>query len=120
MLDQLAANTGGYLLVTGDVSSDTERFTLAKFFIQILKDATLNQTVVDPAGDLLWNGGKQVIPFASADTDVSVDVVALCPIPRLLDFTPDHAERRRDHARHARPPSRTCSTSSTPTSPTTD
>jgi hypothetical protein len=99
VLDQLAANTGGYLLVTGDVSSDMERFTLAKFFLQILKDATLNQTVVDPTGDLLWNGGKQVIPFAISDTDVSVDVIVLCPIPQLLDFrlvTPSGVEITRD------------------------
>jgi hypothetical protein len=99
VLGQLAAKTGGYLLVTGDVSSDTERFTLAKFFLQILKDATRNQTVVDPAGDLLWNGGKHVIPFAISDTDVSVDVVALCPIPQALDFrlvTPSGVEITRD------------------------
>jgi hypothetical protein len=99
VLDQLAVNTGGYLLVTGDVSSDSERFTLAKFFLQILKDATLNQTVIDPAGDLLWNGGMQVIPFAISDTDVSVDVVVLCPIPQLLDFrlvTPSGIDVTRD------------------------
>lgn len=99
VLDQLAANTGGYLLVTGDVSSDAERFTLAKFFLQILKDATLNQTVIDPAGDLLWNGGKQVIPFAISDTDVSADVVVLCPVPQLLDFrlvTPSGVDITRD------------------------
>lgn len=86
VLDQIAANTGGYLLVTGDVSSDTERFALAKFFVQVLEDATLNQTVVDPVGQLLWNGSKQELKFTVADTDVSVDVVALCPVPHLLDF----------------------------------
>lgn len=86
VLDQVAANTGGYLLVTGDISNDTERFALAKFFVQILKDATLNQTVVDPVGQLLWNGSKQELKFTVADTDVSVDVVALCPVPHLLDF----------------------------------
>jgi hypothetical protein len=99
VLGQLAAKTGGYLLVTGDVSSHTERFTLAKFFLQILKDATRNQPVVDPAGDLLWNGGKPVIPFALSDKDVSVDVVALCPIPMALDFrllTPSGVEITRD------------------------
>lgn len=86
-LSQISANSGGYLLVTGDVSNDTERFTLAKFFIQVLKDATRNQTVVDPEGLLLWNGQPHEIPFQVADSDVSVDVVALCPIPFALDFT---------------------------------
>ena len=86
ILSQIAANTGGYLLVTGNLANDVERFTLAKYFIQILKDATLQQTVVDPQGLLLWNGQPQSIPFAVADTDVSIDVVVLCPLPAALDF----------------------------------
>lgn len=85
-LSLIAANTGGYLLVTGNMTNDDERFRLAKFFIQILKDATLNQTVVDPEGQLFWNGQPQEISFQVADSDVSVDVVALCPIPVALDF----------------------------------
>jgi hypothetical protein len=60
---QLAVNTGGYLLVTGDVSSEVQRFTQVKFFIQVLKNATFKQTVVDPASALSWNGAKQVVPF---------------------------------------------------------
>ena len=85
-LSQISANTGGYLLTTGDMTNDDERFNLAKFFIQVLKDATLNQTVVDPEGQLVWNGQPQEIDFLIADSDVSVDVVALCPIPFALDF----------------------------------
>jgi len=85
-LSQVSANTGGYLLTTGNMATDDERFKLAKFFIQILKDATLNQTVVDPEGQLLWNGPLQEIPFQVADSDVSIDVVTLCPIPFALDF----------------------------------
>ncbi len=85
-LSQISANTGGYLLTTGDMTTDDERFKLAKFFIQVLKDATLNQTVMDPEGQLLWNGQPQEIPFLVADSDVSINVVALCPIPFALDF----------------------------------
>ena len=85
-LDQISVNTGGYKLITGNMANDDERFMLAKFFIQILKDATLNQTVVDPEGQLLWNGQPQEIEFLLSDSDVSVDVVALCPIPFALDF----------------------------------
>jgi len=33
ILSQISANTGGYLLVTGDMTDDDERFTLAKLFI---------------------------------------------------------------------------------------
>jgi hypothetical protein len=86
ILSQISANTGGYLLVTGDMTDDDERFTLAKFFIQVLKDATLNQTVVDPAGVLLWGGAAHQMPFPVAETDVSIDVVVLCPVPIALDF----------------------------------
>lgn len=85
-LSQISANTGGYLLTTGNMATDDERFLLAKFFIQVLKDATLNQTVVDPAGLLLWHGSAQEIAFQVADSDVSLDVVTLCPIPFALDF----------------------------------
>jgi hypothetical protein len=86
ILSQISANTGGYLLVTGDMTNDDERFKLAKFFIQVLKDATLNQTVVDPEGLLLWNGPVQEIPFQVSDTEVSIDVVVLSPLPVALDF----------------------------------
>ncbi|MFN0106419.1 MAG: tyrosinase family protein [Bryobacteraceae bacterium] len=86
ILSEISANTGGYLLVTGDVTDDDERFTLAKFFIQVLKDATLNETIVDPQGLLVWGGPPQEIPFPVAETDVSIDVVVLCPLPLVLDF----------------------------------
>jgi hypothetical protein len=86
ILSEISANTGGYLLVTGDMTDDDERFTLAKFFIQVLKDATLNDTIVDPAGQLLWNGVPHEMPFQVADTDVSIDVVALSPLPIALKF----------------------------------
>lgn len=86
VLSQISANSGGYLLITGDMTSDTERFTLAKFFIQILKDATLNQTIVDPDGLLVWSGMPQEYPFHVADTDVSIDVVVLCPLPPAIEF----------------------------------
>ena len=85
-LDQIAINSGGYRLITGNMTNDDERFMLAKFFIQILKDATLNQTIMDPEGQLLWNGKPQEIEFPVSDSDVSIDVVVLCPIPLALDF----------------------------------
>lgn len=85
-LSQISANTGGYLLTTGDMTTDDERFKLAKFFIQILKDATLNQTIMDPEGQLFWAGPPQEIEFPVSDSDVSIDVVTLCPMPFALDF----------------------------------
>jgi hypothetical protein len=85
-LSQISVNTGGYLLTTGNVATDDERFKLAKFFIRILVDATLNQTIADPEGQLLWNGQAQEIDFLVSDSDLSIDVVALCPIPFALEF----------------------------------
>lgn len=85
ILDQISANTGGYLLVTGNMSSDAERFALAKAMVQILKDATLGDTIVDPQGQLFWNDKPTLIPFEVAETEVSIDVVVLCPVPFALD-----------------------------------
>lgn len=87
VLTELSANTGGYLLITGPMGGAVERFTLAKFFVQILKDATRNQTVVDPPGALLWNQAAQSVPFQLSTADMTADVVVLSPIPRLLDLT---------------------------------
>lgn len=86
VLHQIALNSGGYLLVTGNMTSDAERFSLAKLFIQILKDASRSQTVIDPPGLLGWGGAEQEIPFPLSDTDVTADIVVLCPIPWALTF----------------------------------
>lgn len=85
-LGALSAGSGGYMLLTGNLTGGSERFDLAKLFIQILKDATRNQVVMDPPSQLLWNGSQQEFPFQVADSDVSVDVVVLCPVPYALDF----------------------------------
>jgi hypothetical protein len=73
-------------LVTGNIANDSERFELAKFLLQILKDATRNQTIMDPQGVLFWKGPSQEIPFQVSETDVSVDVVLLCPLPLAVHF----------------------------------
>ena len=42
--------------------------------------------ILDPQGTLFF-GSKQVIPFDVTDADIYVDIIALCPVPQLLDFT---------------------------------
>ena len=68
------------------MTNEIERFKLAKFFIQVLKDATMNQTVVDPDGQLQWNAIPQEIPLHVTDSNVSIDAAALCPIRFAHDF----------------------------------
>lgn len=80
-----------YMLVTGDMSSSVRRFRLSKYFVQVLAGATRTAIIVDPQGDLHL-GVEHRIPFEVSETDVSIDVIALCPFAWLLDFsleTPD-------------------------------
>lgn len=90
-LQLITANTHGDLIITGNISTDEQRFNLTKYFVQVLARVTRMDVLIDPQGHLFL-GSKDVIPFLIADTDVYVDVITLCPIPRLIDFqleTPD-------------------------------
>ena len=75
------ANTGGYLLVTGNMSTDAERFTLAKYLHPDPEGRHAQPDRGRSRRSSVWNGKAQEIPFQVSDTDVSVDVVALCPLP---------------------------------------
>ena len=86
VLQQIAANTNGDLIITGNISTAEQDFFLTKYFVQILAGATNMNVILDPQGSLFF-GSKAVIPFSVTGADIYVDVVALCPIPQLLDFT---------------------------------
>ena len=75
-----------YQLITGRITSSEQRFLLTKYFLQILARISRNAIVVDPQGDLR-PGDEHRIPFHIADADVSLDVIALSPLPWFLDFT---------------------------------
>lgn len=85
VLNQITQNTGGDLIITGTLSSDFEQFMLTKYFVQVLAGVTSTNVVIDPQGELAW-GSKHEIPFEIADTDVSIDIIALSPVPGLMDF----------------------------------
>jgi hypothetical protein len=90
-LNQITSNTQGDLIITGNISSDEQRFELTKYFVQILASVTNSQVLLDPSGKLYF-GSHDVIPFAISDADVYVDAIALCPLPTFLEFvleTPD-------------------------------
>jgi len=84
-LNQITSNTNGDLIITGLMSSDEQRFNLTKYFVQVLASVTNSQVILDPNGKLYY-GSKQVIPFRITEADVYVDAIALCPLPKYLDF----------------------------------
>lgn len=86
VLNQITSNTHGDLIITGDLSSDEQRFNLTKYFVQMLAGITNSQIILDPNGKLYY-GSKDIIPFKVTDADIYIDAIALCPIPRFLDFT---------------------------------
>lgn len=88
--DNVSAATLGaiakYMLITGDITTDEQRFRLTKYFVQILAGLTRTEIVVDPEGEL-FAGVEHRIPFTVTASDVGVDVIALCPLAFLLDMT---------------------------------
>ena len=85
VLNQITSNTHGDLIITGNISTAEQDFNLTKYFVQVLAGVTNMNVLLDPQGSLFF-GSKQVIPFAVTGADVYIDVIALCPIPQLLDF----------------------------------
>ena len=74
-LSLLTAGTDGYLLMTGNLSSD-ETFLLSKYYLQILAGVTNNEIVVDPEG-LVRPGHVERIPFDVTKSDVEVTAIVL-------------------------------------------
>lgn len=73
-----------YLLVTGTISSNEQRFLLTKYFLQVLAQVSNAAIVVDPMGELR-PGEEHRIKFSIGDSDVSLRTIALCPLAPLLD-----------------------------------
>ena len=85
VLNQITHNTNGDLIVTGNITTEEQRFLLTKYFVQILNGINNNQVILDPQGSLLW-GAIHKIQFMVSETDVSLECVTLCPVPLLLSF----------------------------------
>jgi len=85
LLNAITSNTNGDLIITGNVTSEEQRFMLTKYFVQVLAGITNSQVVLDPEGKL-YIGSKDVIPFKVSDADVYVDAILLCPIPKFIEF----------------------------------
>src|SRR5258708_7653414 len=83
-LQTISGNNGGYLLVTGAISTDN-RFLLEKYFLQILAGISNADIVLDPDGQLI-PGHVERIPFQLTSGDAGVDVILLTPYTKLVDF----------------------------------
>jgi Mg-chelatase subunit ChlD len=90
---KIAHNTGGYILLTGPLTPDTDSyFLLSKYFQQILVSATNENIVADPSG-FLAAGQVVRIPFELAESEIDATVVLLVDVPavRLSLQTPSGA-----------------------------
>ena len=90
-LTALAGSTGGYLLLSGQLSSSIDdQFRLRKFFLQILAGITNTSIVRDPIGYI--NVGTRIrIPFELTEADINCRVILLTDfsIVNLSIETPD-------------------------------
>jgi tyrosinase-like protein/VWA domain-containing protein len=84
-LNDITSNTNGDMIITGNITSEEQRFMLTKYFVQVLAGVTNAQVLLDPQGKL-YAGGTDTIPFKVADADVYVDAIVVCPIPAFLEF----------------------------------
>jgi hypothetical protein len=90
-LSALAGSTGGYLLLSGLLSSSLDdQFRLRKFFLQILAGITKTSIVEDPVG-YVGLGSRLRIPFTLSEADITCRVILLTQLPlvRLALETPD-------------------------------
>ncbi|WP_262267494.1 tyrosinase family protein [Microvirga yunnanensis] len=90
VLRALAANSGGFMLVTGEIPQDDE-FLLEKFFIQILAGVVNRNIVRDPEG-VVVPGQIARVPFHLTRSDIEFDALALSRASQFLAIalqTPD-------------------------------
>jgi hypothetical protein len=83
-LQQISGNNGGYLLVTGAITTDN-RFMLEKYFLQILAGVSNAEIVLDPQGQI-FEGRVERVPFQLTSADSGVDVILLTPNTKVVDF----------------------------------
>ncbi|MET7913555.1 tyrosinase family protein [Streptomyces avermitilis] len=82
-LTKLTNGTGGYLLLTDALGTDTDSyFRLSKYFQQILVSATNDSVVTDPAG-VIAAGEEVRIPFGLTEADIEATVTLLVDVPAV-------------------------------------
>lgn len=89
-LTTLCQGHNGFLLITGQLSSD-QSMRLSKYFLQVLAGVTNAQIAADPRG-VLDTTAEHRIPFWVCEADYGMDLIVLSPYPQVIDFqleTPD-------------------------------
>ena len=89
-LNALTQGTGGYLLITGALTTD-QRTRLTKYFLQVLAGITSANVITDPGG-VLRGDAEHRIPFQVTEADYGLDAFVLSPHPEAIDYqleTPD-------------------------------
>lgn len=82
-LTALSGSTGGYLLLSGLLSSSLDdQFRLRKFFLQILAGVTKTSIVRDPTG-YVGVASRVKIPFDLTESDINCRVILLTDLPLL-------------------------------------
>ena len=80
-LTALTAGTGGYLLISGALSTAIDDFfRLSKYFLQILAAVTNNSVVKDPSG-YISRGEEIRIPFILNASDIDVTAILMTDLP---------------------------------------
>lgn len=80
-LNNITQGSGGYLLLSGLISSDIDdSYRVQKFFMQILANVTNTQIVKDPTG-YINSGNKIKIPFFLCNADINCRVIMLIQYP---------------------------------------
>ncbi len=76
-LQTIANGTGGYLLLTGLLTSSIDDFfRLSKFFLEIMAGVTNNNIILDPSG-FISPGTTIRIPFYISDSDIDTTVILM-------------------------------------------
>ncbi len=83
-LAALTAGTDGYLLMTGNLSSD-DTFLLSKYYLQILAGVNNNEIVLDPEG-LVRPNSIERIPFDVSESDVEITGIVLARPAHVLQM----------------------------------
>lgn len=76
-LQHLTGNHGGYLVLTGALTPDSNNeFRMKKHFMQVLTSVEQKEVVYDPDGTL-YSGQSTSIPFIISDAETSFDAILL-------------------------------------------